>query len=113
MIFEWLTDCCREQGVSEECLSVCELDIDIEAALTKPKCFAELDKLMNCAAGLLSSDPSFSTYIVLTINFGLNQMEAITDNAADDDKCPTDVFGGAQDSESPFLRYAFCLQLEI
>ncbi len=43
--------CCEEQGVSEECKSVCSLDIDIEAALSRPECFGELDKLMNCAAG--------------------------------------------------------------
>ena len=35
-------------------MDVCSLDIDIETALTRPKCFADLDKLMNCAAGMYS-----------------------------------------------------------
>ena len=52
LIFIFCKDCCVEQGVSPECMDVCSLDIDIETALTRPKCFADLDKLMNCAAGM-------------------------------------------------------------
>ncbi|GFS33092.1 ig-like and fibronectin type-III domain-containing protein, partial [Nephila pilipes] len=42
--------CCAEKKVSEECQDVCSVDIDIQMALNKPKCFKDLDKLMYCAA---------------------------------------------------------------
>ncbi|GFX66742.1 ig-like and fibronectin type-III domain-containing protein 2 [Trichonephila clavipes] len=43
--------CCAEKKVSDECQEACSVDIDIQMALNKPKCFKDLDKLMYCAAG--------------------------------------------------------------
>ncbi|XP_054711801.1 Ig-like and fibronectin type-III domain-containing protein 1 [Uloborus diversus] len=42
--------CCEEKKVSDECQEACNIDIDIQMALNKPKCFKDLDKLMYCAA---------------------------------------------------------------
>ncbi|KAG8198462.1 hypothetical protein JTE90_022196 [Oedothorax gibbosus] len=42
--------CCQEKQVSDECQEACNIDIDIQLALNKPKCFKDLDKLMYCAA---------------------------------------------------------------
>lgn len=42
--------CCEEKGVTDECQEACNIDIDIQMALNKPKCFKDLDKLMYCAA---------------------------------------------------------------
>ncbi|XP_055940874.1 Ig-like and fibronectin type-III domain-containing protein 1 [Argiope bruennichi] len=42
--------CCLEKKVSEECRDACSVDIDIQQALSDPKCFKDLDKLMYCAA---------------------------------------------------------------
>ncbi|XP_015790397.1 Ig-like and fibronectin type-III domain-containing protein 1 [Tetranychus urticae] len=42
--------CCKEQGVSKECLPACTFDVDIESAKKIPQCIFDLDKLMACAA---------------------------------------------------------------
>lgn len=42
--------CCEEKGVTDECQEACNIDIDIQMALNRPKCFKDLDKLMYCAA---------------------------------------------------------------
>ncbi|RWS04782.1 Ig-like and fibronectin type-III domain-containing protein C25G4.10-like protein, partial [Dinothrombium tinctorium] len=52
--------CCKSQGVSEKCLSVCTFDVNIDKALTMPSCYQEIDKLMICAAGMKSSAYNFS-----------------------------------------------------
>ncbi|XP_076359868.1 Ig-like and fibronectin type-III domain-containing protein 2 isoform X2 [Tachypleus tridentatus] len=41
--------CCQEQNVSQECRHTCSFDVDIQAALGKPECIKDLDKLMFCA----------------------------------------------------------------
>ena len=45
-----MLDCCQKQSVIPECQKVCGFDIDIDAALQIPECYAEIDKLMACAA---------------------------------------------------------------
>lgn len=46
-----ISDCCRAQNVSANCLPVCSIDgLDIDTALKTPDCYNDLDKLMFCAA---------------------------------------------------------------
>lgn len=46
-----VTDCCKVQNVSAECIDACAFDIDIQRALNKPNCIPELEKMMRCASG--------------------------------------------------------------
>lgn len=45
-----VSQCCREQNVSSECMDACSFYMDIDAIIEKPGCFNEFDKLMKCAA---------------------------------------------------------------
>ena len=44
--------CCEEQGVSDQCQTVCKFEIDFDSIFNKPQCFSELDKYMYCAEGI-------------------------------------------------------------
>lgn len=48
--FTFITDCCEKAEVSSACQKVCIFDVDIDQALETPECFADMDKLMTCAA---------------------------------------------------------------
>ncbi|KAG1675091.1 Ig-like and fibronectin type-III domain-containing protein 1 [Nymphon striatum] len=45
-----VTECCKANNVSEDCIDACVFDIDIQRALNKPKCIPELEKMMRCAS---------------------------------------------------------------
>lgn len=45
-----VSECCRQQNVSSDCLDVCTFTIDFDAMLRKPQCLPEFHKLMLCAA---------------------------------------------------------------
>ena len=44
--------CCKEQNVTEGCLSICSShQLDLDLLLYSPQCIPELEKLMNCGSG--------------------------------------------------------------
>ncbi len=49
---EDLTTCCRHQNVSERCMGVCTLNLDLDLLLLQSReCIREFPKFMFCASG--------------------------------------------------------------
>jgi len=46
-----VTQCCVEHNVSQGCLDICSLGLDLDVLRNKPTCESEFDKLMKCASG--------------------------------------------------------------
>lgn len=45
-----ITECCVQQNVSAPCMTACSFYIDVESVIDNPRCLADFDKLMKCAA---------------------------------------------------------------
>ena len=45
-----VTECCRRQNVTADCLDICSFSIDFDTMLSKPYCIPQFDKLMKCAS---------------------------------------------------------------
>jgi hypothetical protein len=48
--YETSSSCCAAQNVSESCVGICTLSIDLDFLLYRPECFADFEKLMFCAS---------------------------------------------------------------
>ncbi|CAG0895734.1 unnamed protein product [Darwinula stevensoni] len=45
-----VSECCRKEGVSPECLDACWMNVDFESLADNPHCIPEYYKIMKCAA---------------------------------------------------------------
>lgn len=45
-----VTECCRAQNVSADCIDICAFSVDFDDLLRKPQCFSEFSQIMFCAS---------------------------------------------------------------
>ena len=61
--FTTILDCCKRFNVSEDCQSICSLNLDLDLLLNKPKCFPQFNAIMKCASGNRSQNRKMITDI--------------------------------------------------